>query len=560
MSAYAFLMVVDAARPSHADRSPRFPEIAHARGFVPLAWLALFEPDDLHVMPRRGGRATLTGFTTIARARENLARRSAVLGDMFADNKVGDRHVPILDRHLQRLDPERHVQLWTDDLSAPWQAAKKPAIAALLRGLDRNDNDAWTALLRAVGIRRDVTGLPRFRDVAAAVNCCVGWLAGEPAPGSAHVFEPILERFAEHFAQAIEQAWAAAIPEILHDLWWWAGEHDRCYAVVERLDRARAAERLAWYAALDPDPRRASERAAQARALASRVEVAPRREEFAIWPDPLAAELSADPARALAMVEDTAPGYERRALATRIAFTLRDIPPAWHADILAHGASAENDYMEGEIVPVERWVREWTAERCGGPPVIAAASADLLAAARRLAEAFATTFRVVPGRTPPTPKRVARVVEDIVAGRNTSRLVSLLPLLLELGEAGEVERVREAVEQVERAVGTLLGHDYKFAREVVSFIPGRAREADEDHLGVVDLAAWPYRSALVADGLTRDGEHTRALALANELLEDPPGTHECKVIGRLARTALHGHDDGPARLTAIATAALARLP
>ncbi|MFY0533481.1 hypothetical protein [Nannocystis pusilla] len=56
MSADAFLMVVDAARPSHADKSPRFLEVAHARGFVPLAWLALFEPDDLHVMPRRGAR------------------------------------------------------------------------------------------------------------------------------------------------------------------------------------------------------------------------------------------------------------------------------------------------------------------------------------------------------------------------------------------------------------------------------------------------------------------------------------------------------------------------
>jgi hypothetical protein len=410
-------MVVDAARPSHADKSPQSPEIACARGYVPLAWYALFQPDDLHVMPRPGGRATLTAFTTIARARENLARRSAMLGDIFAGHRVGDRHVPILDRHLQRLDPERHVQLWTDGLYAPWQAVEKPAIAALIASLDINDNDAWTALLRAVDTRRDVTGLARFSDVALAVNACVGWLTGEPAPGSDFVHAPILDRFAEHFAQAIEQAWAAAIPAVLHDLWWWAGEHERCYAVVEKLGRPLAAERLAWYAALDPDPRRASERAAQARSLAPRLPppTAPDDGMFSIWPDPLAAELSRDPVRAAAAVEAAAPGYERRHLATRIAFTLRDIPPAWHADILAHGASAENDYAEGMIVPIERHVREWTAERCGGPPVLAADSANILASARSDAETFATTFRPARDLHPPPPKRIATLVESIVA-------------------------------------------------------------------------------------------------------------------------------------------------
>jgi len=166
-------MVVDAVTPSLADKSPQFPEIASARGFVPLGWLALFEPDDLRSLPRRGGRATLTCFTTIARARENLARRAPMLADV-------------------------------------------------------------------------------------------------PVPGSDHVFAPIFERFAEHFEQAIDQVWAEAIPSVLCDFWWAQGEHDRVYAVVEKLDWLRSSPRLAWYAALDPDPARARERAAMARSRAPR--------------------------------------------------------------------------------------------------------------------------------------------------------------------------------------------------------------------------------------------------------------------------------------------------
>lgn len=558
MSAYSFLMLVDAATPSLADRSPQFPEIASARGYVPLAWLAMFEPDDLHVLARRGGRATLTGFTTIARARENLARRAPMLGDMFTSHRIGDRHLPILDRHLQQYDPERHVQLWTDELYAPFKASEKAAIAALIRGFDTNDDAAWTALYRAVDIRRDASGIPLYRDVAVAVNACVGWIRGEPAPGSDPVFAPIFARFSEHFEHAIGQVWADAIPSTLCDYWWTQGQYDRVYAVVERLEWTCSSQRLAWHAALDPDPARARERAAMARARAPRVPLADT-EPYRPWPEDVVAALqTGDLAPLHAALADPT---QQRSM-TSIAFALPTIPPEWHAEIVADNARADEDYDEGLQTAEERWIRMWTAERCGGPAVIATEVAAILANARAKAQEFAARF-YLPGYTsPPKPTRVHAMVDEALAPHVIQpHLQPLLRILLRLGERGELELVREAVARLEARLGPLTEqHNQRHLPEVLSFCPGRARTLINRGLGVVDLAGHDYRTALLADALTRDGEHTMATTAANELLEVEPGRLAYPAVGRLARTAMHGRDDGPTELAELAAATLARLP
>ena len=169
---------------------------------------------------------------------------------------------------------------------------------------------------------------------------------------------------------------------------------------------------------------------------------------------------------------------------------------------------------------------------------------------------------IPPSGTPrATPERLRSMVDAAVAQSSRPHLKALLRTMMKFRERGELEPVRDAVARLEAKFGPLTeAHDRELVREVLSFCPGRARPLLEAWRGEADLANHDDRAALLADALTRDGEHAMAAAQANALLEVDPGRLGCAAVGRLARTAMHGRDDASAELAALAAATLARLP
>lgn len=143
----------------------------------------------------------------MAAARQNLASRMSRLLQAFRWGGVGEAHLPVLDAHLARLDPRAHVQLLTDDLYAPWSRDCESSVREDLEALDQQDLRRWAGIVGLLDGRLIETSAAggcavtfRFHE-GTAVNACVGWLKGEPAPSSDDEREPDLSALHERFDQ-----------------------------------------------------------------------------------------------------------------------------------------------------------------------------------------------------------------------------------------------------------------------------------------------------------------------------------------------------------------------
>lgn len=170
------LVITRSQRPSLARRSEDR-GLAWQRAFVPLAWSALFDPED--VMPLgRGARAPATLFCRVADALARLRARGPVL----------DRHLPAresaalaaLEAGLAAAAPTDHVQLRLHELVS--SSSDLSGLRAMVESTRAPALTGWTAALSWAGMHTDGARIWMEHHGGDLEAACVGQVDGHRPP------------------------------------------------------------------------------------------------------------------------------------------------------------------------------------------------------------------------------------------------------------------------------------------------------------------------------------------------------------------------------------------
>jgi hypothetical protein len=255
-----------------------------ANHHVPLFWRAAFCPEDALVVRREAGDFTVLYADTSAALAALRRRRGAVL------RLVGEIYAPLYDAWIELLADHfpRGVLVRTESLFhvanfASMDSAIRRALdafAALDRGEPLDVGDAWTPdpdppLPRNDGQPREEPYDYSIRNRVILVGAATGKIAFPPPPSAAELdrvdpsgratlyaelhissLPQLAARVLDRIVEAVQAswAWAAAIPDtVLHALWA-RGERQLLWEIVSRLPPSSRWLKLAFFAALDPEP------------------------------------------------------------------------------------------------------------------------------------------------------------------------------------------------------------------------------------------------------------------------------------------------------------------
>lgn len=160
MSSYSFLIGRPDKRPvfNHQDGQN---EIAYACDWVPIGWLALFEPKDVQLVEEPPDSDTYDPDTS-TRCPTLIRRRDAALDTL---NKRRERLMKVLPKHLQ---PQLH------GLQAAIAASPHPYVQAVVSDLDMLSYPGSEKTLRDLVATLDGDNVKQWRNMLSHVDTDVG--------------------------------------------------------------------------------------------------------------------------------------------------------------------------------------------------------------------------------------------------------------------------------------------------------------------------------------------------------------------------------------------------
>jgi hypothetical protein len=167
--------------------------VASAAGVVPLGWLALFEPADLHpIVPEGETQRVLTLATSVRTARDRLHRRGERLRELV--QRPLAEHLDLLGETLASRPEGAGLQVWLHELVYPFpdDAEARGLLTLALSAFDTPSPQALAALGDLLLVEPSAA-TPRFRfDLDVAVAKTVGGLEGRRPPERADALAPDL--------------------------------------------------------------------------------------------------------------------------------------------------------------------------------------------------------------------------------------------------------------------------------------------------------------------------------------------------------------------------------
>lgn len=212
MSSYSYLIGRPDKRPIFIHENTEN-EIAHARDWIPIGWLALFEPRDVQVVEEPPESDTYDP-ETLTRCPTLFKKREAAIETL---RRRRERLAKVLPRHLE---PQLH------GLEAAIAACNQPYVQAVVTDLDMFVSYPGSEkMLRDLVATMDGNNVKQWRNMLAHVDTDMGkdlnHVEFSQMTGVAAVVGYLPEKFAVSLgAKKAELAKAMPIAKVVKRPWW----------------------------------------------------------------------------------------------------------------------------------------------------------------------------------------------------------------------------------------------------------------------------------------------------------------------------------------------------